>query len=148
VLYLVRDPRGVVLSNRELNKPGWSAARATRMWIRQQQRILRVAGEFRSAMRVRYEDLCDSTLEALAGIHRFAGLEPSGVGESFLSGEHHILGNRMRLSGVGEIRKNTKWQRELSEGELDEIRDTALAFAERRPEDELSRIIRDYLNEA
>jgi hypothetical protein len=145
VVYLVRDLRGVVLSNLELQRPGIDAALATRLWIRQQVTIMRVLEEFANTHSVRYEDLCDATDDALASIHRFAGVEPTQFGGDLKRAEHHILGNVMRLTKLDKIEKNTRWERELSRTDLDSISRIALNFVQRNRRHALSPIIEHYL---
>ena len=58
----------------------------------------------RAWMRLHYEDLCadpQGTLDALAG---FVGVDPSPLPSDLSALEHHVIGNSMRLKGVGEIR--------------------------------------------
>jgi len=145
VVYLMRDVRGVVLSNLELKHPGLNAALATRMWIRQQTTILRILREFRNVLHVHYEDLCDVTDDSLGTIHRFAGVEPRPFGGDLKRAEHHILGNVMRLTKLDKIAKNTRWERELSPSDLESISSTAMDFVRRNRRHALSKIIRRYL---
>jgi hypothetical protein len=147
VVYLVRDLRGVVFSNFELRKPGWDAKSATRMWIRQQLNILRIISDFPRTISVYYEDLCDAPDETLAAIHRFIGLDPYPFTGNLKSAEHHILGNVMRLSNVDKIVKNTRWERELSTGDLEAISRTAMDFVHRNKHHPLSKVIQHYLKE-
>jgi hypothetical protein len=145
VLYLVRDPRGFVLSNLEMNKPGWNAAVATRVWIRQQAMILRLVNDFPVVLRVYYEELCDAVDKTLETIYCFLDLEPAPFSGDFKAVEHHILGNTMRLSHVSQVVKSTRWQQALSAEDLKTISCTALAFVRRHQQHPVSRLIRHYL---
>jgi hypothetical protein len=142
VLYLVRDPRGVALSN--MTKRGWDASVAARAWVREQATILRIAGEFPFVLRVYYEDLCEAVNDTLAATHRFVGLDPWPVPRDFRRVEHHILGNRMRLQD-GTIERDTRWHHELSGASLAAVAGVTSQFARRHPEHPLSEIIRHYL---
>jgi hypothetical protein len=145
VVYLVRDLRGVVLSNLELKKPGWDAMRMTRMWLHQQRTILRILSEFPSVMTIYYEDLIDMVDETLATIHRFVGLTPQQFSGDFKTVEHHVLGNTMRLSDTSKIVKSRRWQQELSGEALEAISRTALAFVQEHKHHPLAKIIEHYL---
>ena len=63
---------------------------------------------------VRYEDLCADPAGTLSRIYTFAGL-PAGNGvPEFRTGEHHVIGNRMRLSSTSEIRIDDRWKTALA----------------------------------
>lgn len=146
VIHLVRDLRGVVLSDLESKKRRIDASQATQLWIKQQQRILRVLPGFRRTRTLFYEDLCDSVEPTLAGLYEFIGLEPSEWNGDFRSVEHHVLGNSMRLGKVGTIVKSERWRTELSATELGEIERTAADFARSHPSHGVSRIVTRYLD--
>lgn len=145
VVYLVRDVRGVVLSNLELKHPGVDAAFAARMWVRQQAAILRILAEFPHTLRIHYEDLCDATNDTLGAIHRFAGIAARPFEGDLKRAEHHILGNVMRLTNLEKIAKNTRWERELSRSDVDAISQVGLDYVRRNRRHPLSSIIQRYL---
>ena len=93
VVYLVRDPRGVVFSH--MKNHGWDLQFAIRSWMRQQLNIIRIKDEFDHTVTIHYEDLCDATDQTLAAVHRLVGLSPHPFQGSFTEGEHHILGSRI-----------------------------------------------------
>jgi hypothetical protein len=132
VLYLVRDPRGVALSN--MTKRGWSAALAARLWVKEQSTILRVSADFSPVLTVYYDDLCDDVNGQLARIHEFLGVASVAFDGDLGAAEHHILGNVMRLENRTAIRKDTRWQRDLSARDLDTIVRTVHRYASARPE--------------
>ena len=145
VVHLIRDFRGVALSNMELRS--WDPAVAVQYWLRQQSNIIRIACEFRATLRVLYEVLCSETDTTLFHIHRCLGLPAHPYSGDFKSSEHHILGNVMRM-GAPNIVQNARWQRELSAKDRSKIERTALAFVSRNSQDPLSAIIRHYLDTA
>jgi hypothetical protein len=67
---------------------------------------------------IRYEDLCASPRDALAGIFRFLGSDPGKAAVDFRSVEHHILGNGMRLDSTSEVRLDERWKSVLTEDDL------------------------------
>lgn len=145
VVYLIRDPRGVVLSN--MVKRGLDAKRSTVLWIREQVVTLSVLQEFPDVMQLFYEELCDTPDETMAELYRFVGLAPQAVPSDFKSVEHHILGNWMRLRSGGAITRNTSWKDELSGRDLDAILESLRAFLSRHETHPLSAIIRHYLEQ-
>ncbi len=145
VIYLVRDIRGIALSNLELKKSGWDAALVAKMWIHQQLTFLRILDEFPSVIKIYYEDLCDSVDETMGAIYKFMDLAPQPFQGDFKTAEHHILGNVMRLKSIRKIVKNTRWENELSKKELDDISRIALGFVKKNDQNPLSEIITHYL---
>jgi hypothetical protein len=148
VVYLVRDIRGVVLSNLEMNRSGWTARLAAKRWLQEQTTISRVLREFPRRMAVRYEDLCASPQEILASIHRFAALPPRAVPEDFKTVEHHILGNAMRLSAVSRIVNSERWKQDLPPAQRATIEQIGNAFVTRRPGHPVSELLRRYFSES
>ena len=116
VVHLVRDYRGVALSN--LRNRGCDLRTAIGLWLREQRDILRVCREFPRVETLRYEALCDDVDAALARLHRFLGLEHRPFPGSFKAAEHHILGNTMRLDGEAVIRKNEAWREAFDAAQL------------------------------
>jgi hypothetical protein len=143
VLYLIRDFRGVALSN--MKTRGCNPRRATEIWLHDQSNILRVLAEFPGALHVYYEDLCEHVDDTLATIHRFVDLTPNAFPGSFKASEHHILGNTMRLDGEAKIRKNERWKTELSPDQLQTVTSVAEDFVNSHASHPLSGIIQHYL---
>jgi hypothetical protein len=141
--HLVRDLRGVVLSH--MNRRGWDAALATRMWLREQSAITRVLGEWEKSTTIYYEQICDATDETLATLHRFVGLDPRPFSGDFKATDHHVLGNAMRLRD-SKISADTRWQRDLSQQDLAAITRVAQAFVRGHADHPLSRIVEHYLS--
>ena len=74
-----------------------ASSTGTLEWLKEQGDIVRIGAEFDKRIVVRYEDLCDDTNATLARIHEFAGVAPADFEGGFKQGEHHIMGNIMRL---------------------------------------------------
>jgi hypothetical protein len=144
-LYLVRDPRGIVLSNLELGKKGWNSTSIMNMWIHQQATIIRKLKGFPSFITIYYEDLCDKPDETMNAIYNYLRLEPCSFSGDYKSCEHHILGNVMRLKGSGRIKKNLRWQHELCEEDLNAIEKAACAFVDSKRSHPVSAVIQHYL---
>jgi len=128
VLHLVRDAPGFVSSFLKNKDKDGTAREATlvggiRAWnqmLAQVERLLRTVAPPR-VLRVRYEDLCLRTSRELGRIAGFVGIGPFDDHVDFRAGEHHIIGNRMRLGSSSEIRLDTAWQDRLAPPELERV---------------------------
>jgi len=118
VIHLVRDPRGNVASI--MKHTGVDVGHAARQWRHYNVEADRVGRSFpRGAwMRLHYEELCSQPQETLERVARFIGVEPIPVSDHLQPSEHHVIGNSMRLSGVGAIREDRSWMERLSDGDL------------------------------
>ena len=67
---------------------------------------------------VRYEDFCREPANIIAGIQRFAGVEPKAPPDTLIPREHHVIGNRIRMAEQIRIELNESWRRDLSNEEL------------------------------
>ena len=118
VIHLVRDPRGNAASI--VKHTGVDIATAARQWRhynREADRVReRVAPE--SWMRLHYEDLCADPQGTLDRIASFVGVEPAPLPADLGAVEHHVIGNSMRLKGVGEIREDDAWKTALTASDL------------------------------
>jgi hypothetical protein len=119
VIYLVRDGRGVMLSN--MKHVGMSPEFAAREWVSAQREISCALKAFapRSRVLIRYEDLCRDPKGVMARVFRFIGVAPEEAVTDFRALEHHILGNAMRLDNRSEIQLDVRWRTELGPTELD-----------------------------
>lgn len=121
VLHLVRDGRAVARSaSRNSRKSLEEGARSWALSIRDAERLRRLFPADRWLM-LRHEDLCsdpDATLEKLT---RFIGVSPAGRHADFRSTDHHIIGNRMRLSNTSDIRLDERWRTELEPAQIDAV---------------------------
>jgi hypothetical protein len=123
VIHLIRDARGVVDSTIRRGKRPISPTEAARRWARTNDAIARSMSGIPPTRRhvVRYEDVCDNPGKAMREIFAFCGVDPQVDVEHLLGGEQHLLGNRMRLDGVQEIRLDERWQSTLTSAELSAI---------------------------
>jgi len=116
-IFLTRDGRGVAMSAR--NRGVMDFAHAAKSWARFNKNAERmIAATTHACLHVRYEDLCAQPSDTLQKIHRFLGLNPEPWPPPKRLFEHHILGNDMRLRFDGTITFDARWQRELTEQEL------------------------------
>jgi hypothetical protein len=117
VIHLVRDVRGVVASARgHATHAGASVEAVARDWARTNDTIARLAAEAGPGghMLVRYEDLCREPERVLARLYAFCGADPSvRAGND----EQHLLGNRIRMGSLDEIRLDERWRQTLSPAE-------------------------------
>jgi hypothetical protein len=119
VVHLVRDVRGASLSMR-VNKGETNWRRALTSWVHTNsaiERHLRCLPDDRW-MRIRYEDMCRTPEETLNRLYSFCGVEPFKLPSEIGNVVHHIVGNRMRLSGIGQVRLHEEWRSRLSAEEL------------------------------
>jgi hypothetical protein len=114
VVHLVRDVRAVSFS-RQKNQGALDWSQTVAKWIRMNRSIERQLTRLPRErwIRIRYEDLCSSTQTTMSRFFSFCGARSFQVPTSLEFGDHHIVGNRMRLSRVSEIRVDDKWRREL-----------------------------------
>jgi len=119
VVHLVRDVRGGAASYMK-NNPRNDAARAARKWRRANvgaERARRYVASDRW-LRVTYDDLCTDPRRVVDAIAAFAGVGDAPLPDDFRSSEHHIVGNRMRLTGVRDIRRDESWKQRLTPADL------------------------------
>lgn len=123
VIHLVRDARGVVDSTIRRGKRRISPTEAARRWARTNDAIARSMSSIPPPRRlvVRYEDVCADPRKEMRRIFSFCGVDPDVDVEHLIGGEQHLLGNRMRLGGVQEIRLDERWHSTLTSAELETI---------------------------
>ena len=132
VVHLARDVRGTCLSRRTNGRePNWR--RAVIAWVRANRNIERQLNSLSPDrwIRIRYEDLCRDPVATLNRFYEFCGVEPHGLPQNLTSVEHHIVGNRMRLAGAGQIRLDESWRRVLTSDEQAYANKQAGAIQER-----------------
>lgn len=125
VIHLIRDGRGTALSYMTHEVPDMTTAALE--WKRTHDECTRAREAFPQdkTLVLRYEDLCANPSRWLREIHLLCGLAqaeadvPRGDtqgGHSHpdaLSRPQHILGNAMRLRGIGTITVDERWRRSL-----------------------------------
>ncbi|HEX6434948.1 MAG TPA: sulfotransferase [Gemmatimonadales bacterium] len=117
VIHLARDPRGNVASMMKHQRV--SAASAARQWMRnnaEAARLRRYVPEH-SWMSLRYEDFCADPAGVLDRISDFIGVERANL-RLGAGGERHIIGNKMRMKALAEIKEDLSWQSSLGSAEL------------------------------
>jgi hypothetical protein len=114
VIHLVRDVRGVGYS-RQKNKGETNWDTIVRKWIRMNRSIERQLDRMPPDrwIRIRYEDVCQDPTAIMNRFFAFAGVRPFAVPANPQSIEHHIVGNRMRLMTIGDIRVDDAWRSAL-----------------------------------
>jgi hypothetical protein len=117
VIHLVRDGRAVARSAfRNLGRTIEDGARSWAASLRHAEELQRTLPPERW-LTVRHEDLCREPCGTLARIFDFQKVSPDfqiGDIRDFRAGDHHIIGNRMRLSRASEIRLDERWRTELA----------------------------------
>jgi hypothetical protein len=101
---------------------GRNAARATRIWYIANADAERAGRHVATHqwLRIRYDELCSDPQATIDRISNFVGVEQSVIPKDFYEGEHHIIGNRMRLRGKGSgiVRQDDSWKDYLTERDL------------------------------
>lgn len=120
VIHLVRDGRAVTRS--AMRNLGSSAEDGARSWTAAALAAERVQRLFPAErwLTLRHEDLCREPETTLDRALRFVGVavSPGGRVPDFRSADHHIIGNRMRLSHTSEVRLDERWRTELPPGQV------------------------------
>ncbi|MHC4671357.1 MAG: sulfotransferase family protein [Planctomycetota bacterium] len=126
VIHLIRDPRAYICSVLT-RRPQSPVKRFARWWRRCNKNIDRhlVSLSSDSWMRLQYESLCTNPQQTLAKIGEFLGVGAIEVPSDYRATEHHIMGNKMRLSEDRRTIKplDERWRTNLSP------KDTAIVTA-------------------
>jgi hypothetical protein len=138
VIHLVRDSLGFVASKKSRAEKNRRAARgakidnAARLWNRRgaQAEELFATLPPERRLRLRYEDLCTDPEREFGRVCELLGLEKLPGPYEFLAGDHHIIGNRMRLSSSSEIVLDERWRSILSEEEAETVRRSTSRYRE------------------
>jgi hypothetical protein len=118
VIHLCRDARGNSASI--MKHTGADAATAARQWRHynvEARRVRRYLPE-RAWLSLRYEDLCADPPAVFDRIADFLGVPRASIQIGARAGESHIIGNKMRLKAVSEIREDRSWESRLNGEEL------------------------------
>jgi hypothetical protein len=102
-----------------------NVARASERWFTEQITIGRLLEEMdpERTLRLSYSDFCADVPSAVERICDLLEIERRTL-DDFSDAEHHIIGNRMRLGGVGQIRERTDWKERMSEDDIAVYRKT------------------------
>lgn len=121
VIHLVRDPRGNSASI--MKHTGVDVATAARQWSRSNAEADRTRRHLPASswMSLRYEELCADASGVMDRITDFLGIQRMVMGQSFRNQPSHIIGNKMRMTGLGEIREDRSWEGRLGGEELSTI---------------------------
>lgn len=117
VIHLVRGPHGYATSRRR--RRDIPLAVSVREWRRNAGHGRRLAARLspETFTLIRYEDVCADPLGTLQYLARWMGVRPPSVLPDPDAAEHHIIGNSLRLTGVGSVRLDEGWREELTVGE-------------------------------
>jgi hypothetical protein len=124
VIHLVRDVRGAVASYIK-NTRNDDITLAVRRWSianAESERAMRYVSSHQW-LRVTYDELCTDLQGTLDRISDFAGAKRAPAPSDIYAGEHHIIGNRMRLrsQGSGVVALDESWKDRLTGRELEII---------------------------
>ena len=113
VIHLVRDGRAVSWSS--MKNLGIGPEEAAASWVADNRASEQARRSFPKDrwMTLRHEDLCADPNGTLDRVYGFLGVPANGV-HDFRSVEQHIIGNRMRLSSIAEIRIDERWKTALT----------------------------------
>ncbi|MFC2023137.1 sulfotransferase [Chloroflexota bacterium] len=119
LVHLVRDPRGVVNSNRK-HRGRRASQRSAHSWSRVHvdARRLGLSLAQDAYLLVRYEDLCTNPEETLGEICRFLDIETLDLVSAAQERPHHLIGNQMRLRAFTGLRLDEAWRRDLTPAEI------------------------------
>ena len=118
VIHLLRDGRGVTASYIRKGLPVERAVDEWRRSVVSEEHILRRMPAERVTT-LRYEALCADAEGAARRLWDFLGVDSSAGLSHWPPAEHHVLGNRMRLSASEPIRSDERWRTTLGRRELD-----------------------------
>lgn len=118
VIHLLRDSPAFV--NSVVKKGSVSLESGVHWWnstAQHMERLRSMTPEHRW-LRVSYENLCTNPEQEIKRVVRFFGVAETPPVLNFRSVSHHIIGNRMRLSELSEIRLDDSWRDELTGSQL------------------------------
>lgn len=118
VIHLIRDPRGNSVSI--MKHTGADVATAARQWRHYNVEADRVRRYLPpgSWLNLHYEDLCADPAGVFDRISDFLQVDRAPIQPGSGKLESHIIGNKMRLTGITEIREDLSWQTKLGGAEL------------------------------
>jgi hypothetical protein len=120
VVRVVRDVRAFASSYKSRGVSVEQAARHWRSYQLSADALLHTLPASR-VMLMRYEDFCHDPLQWLRNLHTFFGVLPLDPPETITPGEHHVIGNHMRLQKITAITANHSWREKLTATEITQI---------------------------
>jgi hypothetical protein len=120
VVRVVRDVRAFANSYKSRGVAVEQAARHWRNYQLSADNLLQTVPSDRVLL-MRYEDFCHDPHHWLRHLHTFFGVQPLDPPETIMPGEHHIIGNHMRLQKITAITANYSWQEKLTATEIARI---------------------------
>jgi hypothetical protein len=106
-----------------------TVGRASRRWFREQIGIANALNRMRTDyLQITYSDLCEDVAGTLKRITTFLGVAYKPVAD-LASTDHHIVGNRMRLGNISEIREDVSWKENLADQDIEVYRSTYREYA-------------------
>jgi hypothetical protein len=120
VVRLVRDVRGYAASAKRRGQPIVGASHA---WKHHQDVISEILHELprERQMLLRYEDLCTGLEGTMLRLYAFAGVENIPPVTQLSAGEHHVIGNSMRLKETIRVQLDESWRSRLTAEEQREV---------------------------
>ncbi|HEX9942578.1 MAG TPA: sulfotransferase [Thermoanaerobaculia bacterium] len=119
VIHLVRDGRAVCWSC--MKNLGVGPEEAARSWLADNHGCEHARRYFPADrwLTLRYEDLCADPQAVLERVYGFIGIYAKNGFHDFRAADHHIIGNRMRLSTSSEIRLDESWKAALNPEQME-----------------------------
>lgn len=121
VIYLVRDGRAVTWSL--ISKENWTLDQSVKSWLWANRNIERVNKNYvpsNGILNIKFEEFCHEPEKNISKILNFIGTDPHLEIKSIRESGLHIIGNRMRHTFDGTIRKpDESWRKNLSKKQLD-----------------------------
>lgn len=121
VIHLVRDPRGNASSI--VKHTGVDYATAAKQWAHSNTEAARIRSYLPAErwMSLRDQELCADPAGVLDRIADFIGVARGMMQQGFRGSVSHIIGNKMRMKALSEIREDLSWQTTLGSEELSTI---------------------------
>jgi len=116
VIRVVRDARAYANSMKRHQVAVSAAARQWRNYQAAAEDLLSTIDPHRVRV-VRYEDVCGAPRQHLPGLLEFMGVSPREMPLAVIPKEHHVIGNRVRLSDRLELRADERWRTALTDDE-------------------------------
>ena len=129
-LRIVRDPRSYVGSSK---RRGHDVDERAHNWVSFHQATDHMLASVprERIMVIGYEDMCRSPIEAQRKLYAFCGVEDVPPPTSVVPGEHHVIGNPVRLKDRLTVRLVESWREELSADEQARVLEIAGPTADR-----------------